>query len=81
MTDAWYEEETGQALLALVGRNTNMYRTQCIGLQPQTNIRLQFRFQLNGFQVTQFYFQIKGALDNFNLIPNFFSKKLRFLYH
>ena len=24
---------------------------------------------------------IKGALDNFNLIPKFFSKKLRFLYH
>ena len=24
---------------------------------------------------------IKGALDNFSLIPNFFSKKLRFLYH
>ena len=24
---------------------------------------------------------VKGALDNFSLIPNFFSKKLRFLYH
>ena len=27
------------------------------------------------------YRDIKGALDNFSLIPNFFSKKLRFLYH
>ena len=25
--------------------------------------------------------KFKGALDNFSLIPNFFSKKLRFLYH
>ena len=24
---------------------------------------------------------IKGALDNFSLIPNFFSKKLGFIYH
>ena len=24
---------------------------------------------------------LKGALDNFSLIPKFFSKKLRFLYH
>ena len=24
---------------------------------------------------------LKGALDNFSLIPRFFSKKLRFLYH
>ena len=24
---------------------------------------------------------IEGALDNFSLIPKFFSKKLRFLYH
>ena len=23
---------------------------------------------------------LKGALDNFSLIPQFFSKKLRFLY-
>ena len=25
--------------------------------------------------------RLNGALDNFSLIPNFFSKKLRFLYH
>ena len=24
------------------------------------------------------YFEVKGALDNFSLIPKFFSKKLRF---
>ena len=23
----------------------------------------------------------KGALDKYNIIPNFFQKKLRFLYH
>ena len=28
-----------------------------------------------------FVLNIKGALDNFSLIPKFFSKKLRFLYH
>ena len=26
-------------------------------------------------------FPLKGALDNFSLIPKFFSKKFRFLYH
>ena len=31
--------------------------------------------------ILMFWFPIKGALDNFSLIPNFFSKKLRFLYH
>ena len=34
--------------------------------------------------VIYFYFSselIKGALDKFNIIPNFFQEKLGFLYH
>ena len=34
---------------------------------------------VRGFKMEKGCF--KGALDNFSLIPQFFSKKLRFLYH
>ena len=32
-------------------------------------------------EIKKDYIRLKGALDNFSLIPKSFSKKLRFLYH
>ena len=50
---------------------------------PQTKIVLCTISKLSTLFRKIIYFKllIKGALDNFSLIPNFFSKKLRFLYH